>query len=72
MAHCHIAEPAVTLSPAGGGSMRAIVRDRYGSADVLEVREVPVPDAGDGEVLVRVRAAGLDGGVWHIMAGLPT
>jgi Helix-turn-helix domain len=51
--------------------MRAIVRGRYGSADVLEVREVPVPDAGDGEVLVRVRAAGLDRGVWHIMAGLP-
>jgi NADPH:quinone reductase-like Zn-dependent oxidoreductase len=51
--------------------MRAIVRGRYGSADVLEVRQVPVPDAGDGEVLVRVRAAGLDRGVWHIMAGLP-
>jgi NADPH:quinone reductase-like Zn-dependent oxidoreductase len=51
--------------------MRAIVRGRYGSADVLAVREVPVPDAGDGEVLVRVRAAGLDRGVWHIMAGLP-
>ena len=64
-------EPAVTRSPAGGRSMRAIVRDRYGSADVLEVRDVPVPDAGDREVLVRVRAAGLDRGVWHIMAGLP-
>src|SRR5689334_23461716 len=51
--------------------MRAIVRGQYGSADVLEVREVPVPDAGDGEVLVRVGAAGLDRGVWHIMAGLP-
>jgi NADPH:quinone reductase-like Zn-dependent oxidoreductase len=51
--------------------MRAIVRDRYGSADVLDLREVSVPDAGDREVLVRVRGAGLDRGVWHIMAGLP-
>jgi NADPH:quinone reductase-like Zn-dependent oxidoreductase len=51
--------------------MRAIVRDRYGSADVLALRDVPIPEAGDDEVLVRVRAAGLDRGAWHIMAGLP-
>jgi NADPH:quinone reductase-like Zn-dependent oxidoreductase len=51
--------------------MRAIVRDRYGSADVLALRDVPIPEAGDDEVLVRVRAAGLDRGVWHMMAGGP-
>ena len=51
--------------------MKAIVRDRYGAADVLALRDVPVPDIGDDEVLVRVRAAGLDRGAWHIMAGLP-
>jgi NADPH:quinone reductase-like Zn-dependent oxidoreductase len=51
--------------------MRAIVRNRYGSADVLRVSEVEVPDIGDEEVLVRVREAGLDRGAWHIMAGLP-
>jgi len=51
--------------------MKAIVRDRYGSADVLELRDVEVPQVGDEEVLVRVRAAGLDRGAWHIMAGLP-
>jgi NADPH:quinone reductase-like Zn-dependent oxidoreductase len=51
--------------------MKAIVRDRYGSADVLDVRDVPVPELGDGGVLVRVRAAGLDRGAWHVMAGLP-
>ena len=51
--------------------MKAIVRDRYGSADVLELRDVEVPRAGDGEVLLRVRAAGLDRGTWHIMAGVP-
>ncbi len=51
--------------------MKAIVRDRYGSADVLRLRDVELPEVGDEEVLVRVRAAGLDRGAWHIMAGLP-
>jgi NADPH:quinone reductase-like Zn-dependent oxidoreductase len=52
-------------------TMKAIVRNRYGAPDVLELRDVPVPGFGDDEVLVRVRAAGLDRGAWHIMAGLP-
>ena len=51
--------------------MRAIVRDRYGPADVLELRDVDRPVVGDDEVLLRVRAAGVDQGVWHLMAGLP-
>jgi NADPH:quinone reductase-like Zn-dependent oxidoreductase len=51
--------------------MKAIVRDRYGSADVLELRDIDRPVVGDDEVLVRVRAAGVDQGVWHVMAGLP-
>ena len=51
--------------------MKAIVRDRYGSADVLEMRDVEVPRAGEGEVLLAVRAAGLDRGAWHVMAGMP-
>ncbi|PRY40692.1 NAD(P)-dependent alcohol dehydrogenase [Umezawaea tangerina] len=51
--------------------MKAIVRDVYGSADVLELVDVDRPVAGDGEVLVRVRAAGVDPGVWHLMTGLP-
>jgi NADPH:quinone reductase-like Zn-dependent oxidoreductase len=51
--------------------MKAIVQDRYGSADVLELREIERPAAGDGEVLIRVHAAGIDQGVWHLMAGLP-
>jgi NADPH:quinone reductase-like Zn-dependent oxidoreductase len=60
-------------SPAVGAArtMRAVVRERYGSADVLDLAEVDVPKPGDHEVLVRVRAAGLDRGVWHIMTGLP-
>lgn len=52
-------------------TMRAVVRDRYGAGDVLELRTVEVPEVADDEVLVRVRAAGLDRGAWHIMAGLP-
>jgi len=51
--------------------MQAIVRDTYGDADVLRLEQIDRPDIGDDEVLVRVRAAGLDRGVWHLMAGLP-
>jgi NADPH:quinone reductase-like Zn-dependent oxidoreductase len=51
--------------------MKAIVRDAYGSADVLELRDIDRPVVGDDEVLLRVRAAGVDQGVWHVMAGLP-
>ncbi len=51
--------------------MKAIVQEKYGSADVLEFRDVDRPVAGDGEVLVRVRAAGVDPGVWHLTRGLP-
>jgi NADPH:quinone reductase-like Zn-dependent oxidoreductase len=51
--------------------MKAIVRYKYGSPDVLELRNVEKPELADEEVLVRVSAAGVDRGAWHIMAGLP-
>jgi NADPH:quinone reductase-like Zn-dependent oxidoreductase len=51
--------------------MRAVVRDAYGSVDVLRLREVGKPVAGEGEVLVCVHAAGVDQGVWHLMVGMP-
>src|SRR2546425_12271606 len=51
--------------------MKAIVQDTYGSPDVLQLREIDKPVVGDDEVLVRVHAAGVDQGVWHLMAGLP-
>jgi NADPH:quinone reductase-like Zn-dependent oxidoreductase len=51
--------------------MKAIVQDTYGSADVLELRDIDKPAIGDDEVLVRVHAAGVDRGVWHVMTGLP-
>ncbi len=52
-------------------TMRAIVQAGYGSADVLHLAEIGRPAAGDGEVLLRVHAAGLDRGTWHLMAGQP-
>jgi NADPH:quinone reductase-like Zn-dependent oxidoreductase len=51
--------------------MKAIVQDTYGTADVLQLREIGQPAPGAGEVLVQVRAAGADPGVWHMMAGVP-
>jgi NADPH:quinone reductase-like Zn-dependent oxidoreductase len=51
--------------------MKAIVQDVYGSVDRLRFGDVEKPVIGDGEVLVRVRAAGVDPGVWHLMTGRP-
>lgn len=51
--------------------MEAIVQRRYGGPDQFALAQVPTPQPGPGEVLVRVQAAGLDRGTWHLMAGLP-
>jgi NADPH:quinone reductase-like Zn-dependent oxidoreductase len=51
--------------------MKAIVQDEYGPPDVLQLGDVDKPVAGDDDVLVRVHAAGVDPGVWHLTAGLP-
>lgn len=50
--------------------MKAIVQDTYGSTDALELRDIDTPVIADDEVLVRVHAAGVDRGVWHLMTGL--
>ena len=52
-------------------TMRAVVQDVYGEADVLRVERTKRPEIGPAEVLVRVAAAGVDRGVWHLMAGKP-
>ncbi len=49
--------------------MKAIVRDTYGPAELLELRMIDKPAIADDEVLVRVHAAGV--GAWHLMTGLP-
>jgi NADPH:quinone reductase-like Zn-dependent oxidoreductase len=68
------------LSPTGShsnnaataaGAMQAIVQDSYGSADVLRLALIARPAIGDNDVLVRVGAASLHIGDWHVMTGLP-
>jgi NADPH:quinone reductase-like Zn-dependent oxidoreductase len=54
-----------------GGGMRAIVQERYGSPDELELREVPEPAVGDDDVLVRIRATSVHADVWHAVRGVP-
>lgn len=51
--------------------MKAIVQDRYGSADVLTLSNIDKPVLKENEVLVQVHAAGVDPGVWHLMTGMP-
>ena len=51
--------------------MRAIVQDTYGTAAVLQTREIGLPEIGAGQVLLRVRAAGVNPADWAVMSGLP-
>jgi NADPH:quinone reductase-like Zn-dependent oxidoreductase len=51
--------------------MQAIVQDRYGPPDVLELREIDEPRVGDGDVLVRVRAASVNPADWYAVTGTP-
>jgi NADPH:quinone reductase-like Zn-dependent oxidoreductase len=53
--------------------MTAVVQDRYGPAPegLFRIARIERPRTADDEVLVRVRAASVDRGTWHVMAGLP-
>jgi NADPH:quinone reductase-like Zn-dependent oxidoreductase len=51
--------------------MTAVVQDRYGTAAALETRTIPQPQAGEGQVIVRIRAAGVGPADWAVMSGLP-
>jgi len=55
-------------------TMSAILQDEYGDAPehVLRLAAIDRPTIGDGEVLVRVHAASVDRGTWHLMTGLPS
>ncbi len=64
-------EQTTAAGPVADQRMRAIVQKEYGTADVLRVGEIERPTIGADEVLVKVHAAGLDRGTWHLMAGLP-
>ncbi len=62
---------STSTSTSTSTTIRAITQDRYGSADTLRLSQVPMPSVGDREVLLRVHAAGLDRGTWHLMTGRP-
>jgi NADPH:quinone reductase-like Zn-dependent oxidoreductase len=49
--------------------MKAVVMDRYGTPDVLRLRDVPVPEPKAGEVLVRVHAASINDWDWLLLRG---
>lgn len=51
--------------------MKAVTQDRYGPPEVLRLDDLPPPTPRPDEVLVRVRAAGVDRGVWHVVGGTP-
>lgn len=60
--------PEATTAPR---TMRAIVQDSYGSPDVLRSATIDRPEIAEHEVLLRVHAAGLDRGTWHLLTGTP-
>jgi NADPH:quinone reductase-like Zn-dependent oxidoreductase len=53
-------------------TMKAIVREKYGSPDVLELKDVPKPVVDDDSALVRVRAASINAYDWHMLRGSPS
>ena len=65
--------PGPAPADAGQVMMQAIVQRRYGTVpeDVLRLEQIARPAVKAGEVLVRVRAASVDRGTWHLMAGQP-
>ncbi len=70
------AQPVPTTeptTPASQDTMRAIVQRRYGTVpeEVLRLERIARPRPAAGEVLVKVLAAGVDRGTWHVMAGQP-
>lgn len=52
--------------------MQAIVYQRYGSPDVLELQEIPMPTPAQGQVLIRVHAASVNPYDWHFLRGCPS
>lgn len=61
----------MTTTDTATSTMQAIVQDTYGDAEVLHLARIARPHAVDHEVVIRVHAAGLDRGTWHLMTGRP-
>ena len=68
-----LTQQAKPVSAADPTTMRAITQSRYGTVpeDVMRLGQVARPGIGDNDVLIRVQAAGVDRGTWHVMAGQP-
>ena len=60
-----------SASPAPRNTMQAIVHERYGGPEVLELREVPKPTIADDQVLVRVHASSVNPVEWYGVGGMP-
>jgi NADPH:quinone reductase-like Zn-dependent oxidoreductase len=61
-----------TSTTTAGTTMQAIIQENYGEAEnVLRLGQTGRPAIGDREVLLRVLAAGVDRGVWHLVTGRP-
>ncbi len=65
------ANPTASAPTSPTGTMRATVQDRYGDVDALRLEQTDLPTIAEDEVLVRVHAAGMDRGTWHVMTGRP-
>jgi NADPH:quinone reductase-like Zn-dependent oxidoreductase len=64
--------PAGPVPPtAATETMKAVVQGAYGSTEVLRLAHIARPATAGNEVLLRVHAAGLDRGTWHLMTGRP-
>ncbi len=70
-AHQHTATGDGAGSAPAASTMHAVVQDVYGSAGVLRPGQIARPEISAAEVLLRVHAAGLDRGAWHLMTGQP-
>jgi len=68
-------QTGVNESPAAVGAnlttMKAIIQNSYGSAELLELRDIEKPTIAANQVLVKVRAAGVNSADWAIVGGLP-
>lgn len=71
MTNVHRTYPADTPADGPAATTRAVVHDRYGSPDVLELRHIETPTPGPGDVLLRVHAASLNPYDWHFTTGTP-
>ncbi|WP_228373818.1 NAD(P)-dependent alcohol dehydrogenase [Demequina maris] len=62
---------ATVPTPSATTTMKAAVQRRYGGPEHMHLDTLEAPQPGPGEVLLEVRAAGVDRGVWHLMTGRP-